>query len=261
VAGKMTSKAKVKPKRHTQRAREQLVQGRAWEGSTDQTNQEPAPLLIVRKNVFTPNWPPEATDETSEIVTRCLELIRPVPEKERACRADIVASIDWLKLMRASPTEVRWGALSAEHRQLLKLVNALRTATKILKEIDCWAVLFKKFWHPPEPDFPRAPVVDRIEYDQFCDTLESIRAQAKKTADNLQIHRGGPVLDLIKLNAAGNSFHLLKDFGAVPPTQTIGGHFYELASTLYEAATGKVGLDLSHSCKRFIKERAKGRMR
>ena len=45
------------------------------------------------------------------------------------------------------------------------------------------------------------------------------------------------------------AYDLLIEFSSKAPTRTVGGPFYELASLLYESATGIVGADLSRACK------------
>jgi hypothetical protein len=224
------------------------------------TNEDPMAFVIVEG----PNRQIKLIDENAEVVARCLALIGPNRDKEKTCRADVVGSINWLILIHTNPTPVRWTSPISEKRQLIELFKALDTTTGILKKLDLWYILFKPFWRESSFDFgedANIPEVSRREYDEFCDVLSSIKAQAKHLTDNTVFHKGGAVIDRLKLSAAGKAFHLLKDFGTKFPTRTIGGQYYELASTLYEAATDKVGLDLSRSCKGFIKMRAQGRMR
>jgi hypothetical protein len=255
----MPNKTDPKRKRRIQHA-PAYPSERLWYGERDR---EGLPLITTQDSVkHGPKGPLKGIDENSEIVARCLELIGPARDKKRACRADIVRSINWVEILHKSQ-KPSWYASSSEKRQLKKLADALDKASRTLKDIECWYILFRQFGKPsPELRYARpVVVVDRQEYEKFCDVLSSIKAQAKERANNLVVHKGGPLVDLVKLNAAGNALQLLLDFGASPPTQTIGGPFYELASLLYEGATDKEGRDLSRSCKTYIAMRAEGHMR
>ena len=61
--------------------------------------------------------------------------------------------------------------------------------------------------------------------------------------------------DYQKLAAAGSAYFLLARFGARKPTLSTGGDFLTLASILYEAATGKADIDLTHQCRVIVQRR------
>ena len=55
-------------------------------------------------------------------------------------------------------------------------------------------------------------------------------------------------------NVAAFAASTLPRLTGTPPTKTVNGPFYELASLLYEGATGIEGADLQRSCRSYLSQ-------
>ncbi len=91
--------------------------------------------------------------------------------------------------------------------------------------------------------------------------LESFLALAKRIesvsitfADGLEVPPGKPPKSETKMSAAAFSFDLLTSFQR-KPTLTIDAAYFNVASLLYEAVTGKASVSLEHACREYWKVR------
>jgi hypothetical protein len=204
------------------------------------------------------------------IVDECIALIAPDAQHETECRRWIGNTIDtlcWLNTPKIEPppellellgkedneedrrewfyTLMRMKLLpvsKTDHEALLTFAKALVVAVEQLNETRCRHFLSL-----------RLPAFDAAK---FSKELETLVIAAVEVADSIHLHGSMPV-NVSKLRAASFAKSLIEVYGSKPPTLTIGGPYYELASVLHGAATGEHEADLSRQCKRALK----GRMR
>jgi hypothetical protein len=88
----------------------------------------------------------------------------------------------------------------------------------------------------------------RLDVVAFLNDLDQAAARTAARSKDQTVTHAERRRDYQKLSSAQCAHDLLVDNGK-GPTLTLGGAFLELASVLYEAATGKVGVDLRSHCR------------
>jgi hypothetical protein len=190
-------------------------------------------------------WPPSAFDKTSEILERALRLIGPVPKKEESCREAIAFQIAFMKSSHSVP---RGRPSRAMKMELDTLARAVRKAARLTDALSIQSVAFIFGSLKGGPGFHVSDARAGARSD-ICQTLKKFAALIEMKSASIYILKGAPRPDPIKMQAAGNAYQLLTRFGAGRPTLTVGGSFYELASVLYEAATGSADVDVERYCR------------
>jgi hypothetical protein len=133
--------------------------------------------------------------------------------------------------MKLGPTR------KADREALLRFAEALADAMAQLNETRCGHYLSVLL-----PGFNAA---------KFSKELVAPAITALQTARNMHLKGRNP-FNKLKLSAASFASQLIEGYGIKPPTLTIGGPYYELASVLYGAATGEHEADLSRQCKAIL---------
>jgi hypothetical protein len=204
--------------------------------------------------------------ERSAIVDECIALIAPDAQHETECRRQIELMITLLYRVKTPKIEPPSELLEKEKEKqrarlmnleltagrkvdreaLLRFADALADAAAQLNETHCGFYL--SLQHLQLPTFDAA---------KFSKQLETLVTVAREVANSMHVERGRP-FDTLKYAMAGWAKRLIEDHGTKPPTLTIGGPYYELASVLYRAGTGKHAADLSRHCK-LVARSTKGR--
>jgi hypothetical protein len=89
--------------------------------------------------------------------------------------------------------------------------------------------------------------------DEICDYLETMASLANQEIRDFRAQRASS--EPVKSFAAMFAFALIKFFSTRAPTLTADGHFFRLATSLYEAATGVPDQNLERQCRREFHER------
>jgi hypothetical protein len=161
-------------------------------------------------------------------IERAMELIAPPADRERQCRRFL--SNDIMEIAEAGPPTAK-----KSKEQLTAAAKALRAALEAVKAM---------------PPFRRFLLLESLQAN-FLDQLASAASTVALQATRQRVPRdGGRRTDARyrKQEAAWAAWVLLERYGQKRPTLTKDGPFPELASTLYEAATGKRDADLWHQC-------------
>jgi hypothetical protein len=176
------------------------------------------------------------------VVDKCIALIVP-GQHETFCRRALERWINvlcWLNENEEYRREQHyvWMGITtprkADREALLRLADALADAAEQLNETPCGSYLSLQL-----PTFDAA---------KFSKELETVVSLAREVAGSMHV-KGGMPFNKFKLVTAFFAQTLMEVYGPKPPTLTIGGPYYELASVLYGAATGEHGADLSRQCK------------
>lgn len=194
-------------------------------------------------------WAPPV-DPNSELVNSAIEIIRPLKDEEASVRAFVAFSIRLDRMARRPkpPPKKILENLKRASQKTAKLLAKLpaRFRDQLLRdspdpsdsmEVDDQGLRLRVPQHPN-----RTPRLERLRTE--LDSLANkIIYPSKKT---------GPKPDDVKLNAARAAYDTLTQFAPVQPTTTAAGPFYELASVYYEAVTGRRGVDMEYSCRKFL---------
>jgi hypothetical protein len=198
----------------------------------------------------------------SAIVDECIALIAPDAQHEAECRRQIERHVDmmrWFNLPKSKlecrdalwklKLKLRPVGRKADRETLLRFADALADAAVQLNEPLCGPYLSR-----------RLPTFDAAKFSKELETLVTI---AREVAGSMHLEHGRPV-NMSKSIAAWSAEELIETWGTKPPTLTIDGPYYRLASILYGAGTGEHGVDLSRQCKETSRQthpaRAKARL-
>jgi hypothetical protein len=198
--------------------------------------------------------------ERSAIVDECIALIAPDAQHETECRRQIGHKINvlcWLDTPKIEPPPELLGKEDNEENRrewfalmTLKLTPAPKADREaLLRFVDALAALTDAVAQLNETRSGHfllsllLPAFDAVKFSKELETLVTIALK------NGRQHKGGMPFNKLKLGAACCASLLIEDYGTKPPTLTIGGPYYELASVLYGAATGEREADLSRHCK------------
>jgi hypothetical protein len=205
------------------------------------------------------------------IVDECIALIAPDAQHEAECRRQveaIIARMDRLKIPKTEPSSElekekerarlinkvkRTRGRKADREALLRFADALADAVAQLNETSCGFFLDLQRLEIPPFDVAALPAFDSVEFSKQLETLTTV---AREIANGMLVKDGKPS-DTLKNTVADWAKQLIENHGTKPPTLTIGGPYYQLASVLYGAATGEHAADLSWHC-RLVARRTKG---
>ena len=172
---------------------------------------------------------------TEDAVERVIALARPRHRHEAQCRLDAISGLK--KIAGPISNLVPPGKV---RKQLLHLATTL---TKARVEIEATP----EEWH--------GIVFDKIKPDDLARHLLLVGQASEKLAGRLTVTRsGGPNREDAARQriAADRAFDLLNDYGGPEPTLSNFGKYFELASLLFEIATGQKEKDLSRFCRAHL---------
>jgi hypothetical protein len=211
-------------------------------------------------------WQPKPI-KPSEVVERAVREVNPRPGDKASCRAEImrIISFDPIEMYNCNDAVLTWHAFpnKNERRILTSLSKALGKACRAINSLppEWQQVLFVD----PED---RAAIVDgRILWPEAAKHLADFLRQhgelAERAAAYTRLKRthfvSGPAEnvrrgDAKKRHAANCAYDLLVRYRGAAPALT-RNPFYDLASILYEAFTGKAGEDIERQCRAVRRHR------
>jgi hypothetical protein len=171
------------------------------------------------------------------VIDCALDVIKPHVDRLDACRQEIADCISMVKFVNAGMTDLPSPA------ELRGNYNCI--AKRMKREIN----FFKKL-----------PRMQGCHFQYLLPHLEKAAKIATFAAKNTIVPKGSQIWDDAKVVAAVCAHSALKEYG-VTPTLTVDGAFYELASILYEGATGKKEQDLTQYCRQLGRVSGRYRMR
>jgi hypothetical protein len=174
-----------------------------------------------------------------EILNRAMALIEPSREQEASCKADIEQALRLLRLYPSLLSNDGYVSLRGVREELSAVRNTAKQLQKKLRSIR-WLIVLALFG-------------DHEQAIAFLDRLDRLEQDATDLVERSQsapARKGGSQIDVFKRLAAGFAFMLMKKFGK-RPTKTTTGPYYELASVLYEGATGLAGASLDRICRKM----------
>jgi hypothetical protein len=192
-------------------------------------------------------------NELEETAEEALQLITPPDDQRTRCRQSIKDRIAIIRAMHfkkdRSTAEIR--------DDINKLSAALRRTVAALRKL----FINGSELHLPMRRFNSDEIVRSMvngtEYQSEWREFYNVLVAKIDLLENRynDVRKAGPVSDPAKLLAALHSSHLLREFGR-RPTKTVGGAFYELASLLYEGATGVQNANLERYCRKILEHDA-----
>jgi hypothetical protein len=170
----------------------------------------------------------------SDVIERALELIKPKPEQRAACAGDVKDRVQMLMFLHRTCRNVPSpGTLRNEFNEIADFLKNFRRGFNKFSAISRAMI----FWKDPKRE------------EAFFKELDQRINAAQLNHDWLIVPPGGHRWNDTAAMAAKYAEELLRQFSAKPPTKTKGGAFYQLASLLYEAATGKKNVALEQYCR------------
>jgi len=169
-----------------------------------------------------------------DLIKELLGLIQPSPDHKAECDEKLrkhIATIRTLKNFFDTPSPPAWLAEMTQFHQALKKANDLM----LQLSPDAREALFD----PLVPDGTPA-------YEEFSSDLGSL---VRQTGAFGEVRRDGRPFRFSRHSAARYAHSLVANFSPSPPALTKGGRFFQVASKLYEAATGEGEADLTRYCR------------
>jgi hypothetical protein len=174
----------------------------------------------------------EYIDPASEVVSRAIDLIRPLKLSEPDFREGIA-------LLMAGVRVSQFGNALPPLRpikdQIKEVADALKIARRAIRTL---------------PGIAR--VAQSVFWDDFCDLIDEAIQLAEERHKEIEVGEGGRKLDLAKDYAANAALHVISEWKRAKPAKTVNGAFYELASVIYEGGTGIEGANLERHCRRAV---------
>jgi len=177
-----------------------------------------APLRQYRR---WPAQPPEGPKSDSEIVGRAVNLIKPKEQETARCSERVAGTFLCLLCDGPDPSPLPEWKKRKQYAGVIRDLKKLKLTIEVTSE-QCQIDLFGG--------------LDRAR--QFREELGRLAETAERFHNATVVTKGARPLDMQKLAAAIYAYHLLKDYKK-PPTLTVGGAFFELASVLYEGIRGR----------------------
>jgi hypothetical protein len=179
----------------------------------------------------------ENIDPKSEVVSRAMDLIRPVTRPnypEWRCRAELAFMMSGIRIQDMNNN------LFPNMRQLKEQINEVAKAIKHTEH--------------SIKTLPRLCRVSKwsVFSSEFCNLLDEVLKVAEEHRNHVVVEKGGRPFDSAKAEAATVALYMILVSTTDRPAKTVGGVFYELASILYEGGTGVQGADLQRYCRRVL---------
>jgi hypothetical protein len=174
---------------------------------------------------------PPGPEVDSEIVARAVNIISPKPSQQAACRDHVAVTIGWDRVLHEKYSKWVWTKETSK-----KVKAAIQQIGRMRKAI----IVLPKSVRVHDRTIIR-PLLELLAHEQI--TLEGALDRHRSAA------RTGRRDDMVKANVAQHAYDLLDGYGSKKPNLTPEAPFYQLASLLYEAATGKIDIDLQRACR------------
>jgi hypothetical protein len=176
-------------------------------------------------------------DLKEEAIQRVMELVSPARQREE-CARQVRFAVGLIAL--PMPDLLSAGKIK---QHLQKLSVALFEARAAITG---------------SPEGLNYSIFGEMSRDVFVHQLSQTEYASGRSAEQLNVKRSGGVpsarTDAKRARiAASCAFDLLNDWGGLVPTLTKSGHYFQLASLLFELATGRQEKDVSRSCADYIK--------
>jgi hypothetical protein len=174
----------------------------------------------------------EYIDPASEVVSRAIDLIRPLNLSEPDFREEITLFMLVVRILQFGNTSP---PLRPIKDQIKEVADALKIARRAIRTL------------------PRiARITQSVFWDDFCDLIDEAIQMAEERHKGIEVGDGGRNLDLAKDYAANAAHHVISEWKRTKPVKTVNGAFYELASVIYEGGTGIEGANLQRHCRRAV---------
>jgi hypothetical protein len=221
-----------------------LVTVPSWPGLTEAdceiVEQDGVPFFRVTN--YSCKGPP-GPDKDSAIVARALRIVDPPPDKDEQCRETIASGMAWNRLLNRSPRSLSDRSVVRELRSTVSAIEAAhRSIDQLQGHIKAYAL------------GALSAHITKAALTVLAYLAGVLRANAERIAEGIR-EAGGRRRDLGKQTAADTAYDLLNEYAGSPPTLTIEGPFYQLASVLYEGAMGHEEVDLQRHCRTAFKRR------
>jgi hypothetical protein len=176
-----------------------------------------------------------ALGSEDNIVDRALEVLKPEPDREGACRATIETDLQLLKKIVQDPDPVSSGKLK---ELLTAVVQALSDVERKIKALpsNFRSKIFSGLGHTAPID-PKAYIAE----------TQATKQAAALLCDHLLVGAGSPPRNPVKQLTALFAQNLLREYSSKPRTLTPSGPYLTLASILYEGVTGEQEADLKRT--------------
>jgi hypothetical protein len=177
--------------------------------------------------------------KTEDVIDRAVELIEPPASRRDACAKEIAVCIEVCRNARKH----RLPSPAKTKRLLNRFAGAARRAIDTAKEVP-----ESYQWHVfPEPGRPMRdgkPIHGRMD-----ELLTQLKWASYRAANfSACLVTSNDKRDVAALSAANLARSVLREFNR-RVTHYKDGRYYQLASLIYEGATGKRGRDLSRCCR------------
>jgi hypothetical protein len=187
-------------------------------------------------------------DSADSPFQRVLALIEPPKEQQDECREDLEYLIS--EIANTVPRRS-----VAQSNQLAAVADSLRLTRRAIQKLS----LFDQVLLLREPPFQRVfrgPDIKK-RLAAFFHELDQSAAWADKWSKFHKVPPSDRRRDYQKLEAANSADWLFFQFSSKQPSLSPGSDFLELASVLYEAATGKADIDLRWQCRIVVEQKRK----
>ncbi len=191
----------------------------------------------------------------SDLVAEIIKLIRPDPGCEARCREKIGESII---LIEKTDKDKEWLPEVAEGNakaQMKELHSALERVKLLVSQLN-FRARNSLFHDGPRYDYQELNEdLDRhfgVNAADFARMLALLIEGTEKWARDPRSPKDAPRRRPSKIVAADAAYRLIAEFASRPPTLTKRGRFFQVASMLLEAATGKQKADLTRYCRQTV---------
>jgi len=213
---------------------------------------------------------------TSELVARCIEIIAPSSDMELLCQVAVWQSFDELKSMLSYPE--RFGEPvkldGPTRRERMDVLRALKTTVALMADhvwiceaaLDRYEVPTNRATTTEGAGRYPAEVEEQVrrideyltassaawqEWTRVSEYLTSMIAAAERDLASSKVRTRPP--DLLKMYCAMCAFRHLDVFSRHRPKLSTDSAYYQLASVLYEAATGVPNGSVERQCNWFFR--------
>ena len=182
-----------------------------------------------------------------DLIKELLDLIQPSPAREGECREMLDKRIAAVRKIHGSSLDAF--SPSAMKVELSQFHRALKKANDLLSRLNPVArsLIFDTLVFDDSLENTHTP-----EYEDFSNDLASLVAETKTSFAEVRGRDGRPFRNS-RLLAATSARSLIVKFSSFRPTLTKDGRFLQVASKLYEAATGEREADLTRYCRRCFR--------
>ena len=162
------------------------------------------------------------------LIDHAMAEIEPAKERKDACRQDIEKAlqiVDVVRMLDDAPTPGKF-------RERVKSLSDSLYKTRI--------ALTQLSYAPA--------ITSLIDKDRFLKDIERLILTCETTINGLQVSKGSRVWDAVKYTSALQASIILNEFAPSRRSLSKDGHFFRLASIIYEIASGEQEKDLSAYC-------------